>query len=266
MKKILLIAIVILCSCSNKPDLELKILNSEVLCLSNINVDSIYENLNYSNKIYSQSRNIISYTIKNNSNKKYLIVANDEYIETDGNYILKDNLYEDGYVFFDFGTGRFSFNIYKGDSLTPKGITRLFRGLHRTNNYDDYEVYTSKYIVDTMSFNRNLLLKKSNIKTFIPFVIYPSEVKRFRTIVHLPLKHSNYFSSGVSYSIIDDTTKNYTAGISILNNSEKIKEYLTEDQKKEIEENGYTIFDGVLESNKVPVKLIPFEDKKTKQQ
>ncbi len=244
---------VILLSCSKNQDLEFRILNNEIICLNNINIDSIKGNLDYSNKIYSQSRNIISYTIKNNSDKKYLLFFDDECMEF-------ESYNKDEYSFWGSENARICLNLYSENTPLIKSSVRLFDRLSYEDNEREYDIYTSAYISDTLRQYRNRILGKSIVKNYNSnIILYPNETKRFKTVIYLPLNHSNYIGSLVNYFIIDDSIQSYKASIAIFNNLRETQKYLTEDLKKEIEENGYIIFDGILESNKVPVKLIPFE-------
>ena len=49
--------------------------------------------------------------------------------------------------------------------------------------------------------------------------------------------------------------------ISLKHTSEISKKYFTINQRKEIEANGYTIFNGVLNSNKVPIEFVDINEK-----
>lgn len=86
------------------------------------------------------------------------------------------------------------------------------------------------------------------------FIIYPNETKFFTTIINLPFR--NYKYNYIPWYTLIDKNKTYQAGLTLFNVAKETSKYLTPDLKKEIEENGYEIFDGVIQSNKVPVKMV----------
>jgi hypothetical protein len=263
--KILLFSIFVSCDKKEK-DLDLILLNNEVVCVENIdmNVSKINEKDYINNKAYdSLSRNVLNYKLTNNSTNKYFIVLNSNSLEVmESNFIL-EKLVENR-----IGTkSGLSFNLYKNNSII-KGRTTL------TSGGADYQTETEYY--KSPLYKRNVLdsifiknaENKKLYKTDYPsvlnretlensFVIYPGEIKYFTSIVNLPLR-----KEGVNWISNINELKPNLASFSLVNIAEYTKNSISENQKKEIEENGYTIFDGIIQSNKIPVKMVNMPEEK----
>lgn len=82
------------------------------------------------------------------------------------------------------------------------------------------------------------------------FILHPGETKYFTSIVNLPYRDDKRWFSKT------DKLKPNMGSISLKNDSIFTKSKITDDQKKEIKENGYVLFDGIIYSKKIPVKLI----------
>lgn len=250
MKYILLvITIIIFTSCENKNHLELKLLNEEVICLSKVNLDSVDDDLNYRKSVYAQSQNLIRFSIENNSDEKYLLMFNSSEIEPDNN--------DEKFLFSNSKNGRINFSLYHKDSLAKNRIITLFN--HFNSKGPESIYYNSVRIADSLDFSKKKDLGYKNNRDYNFFIVYPKEVKYFITLINLPIRDYNYNSSLTSATIIDES-KEYQAGMVLINNIQHTKKNLTEEQRREIDKNGYTIFDGKLISNKIPVKLIPMKD------
>lgn len=259
MKKILLVLIIYLflsgCNQSNNTiDLELTLLNDSVHCLTGLSFDNndyfqYLEQEDYRNK----SRNIIKYKLENKSSSKYLIVLNnrDFQVLDERNYLghpMPQN-------------NNISFNIYSKDSVDGRQY-QLGHVYDPRNTFHEFK----KHLDFNDSIFMDDLRKKQHIKYGYSdkwyaninknyILINPGETKYFTTVINLPLRSP---FDNLKWMTIIDSKKEYMAGIALTNNAEEIIKYLNEDTLLEIKENGYRVFDGVIRSNKIPVKLVAY--------
>ncbi len=252
----MVLVLFLLPSCNKKKNgLEIILLTNEIRCidLPFKNVFEVNEKEHLKNKIYdSLSKNIINYKIVNNSNKKYFIVLNEESIDLLENHYLDKTGIEYNGIFL---------NLYNNNSILNSQTTLTSGGYSHETELEYYKssMYRINYIDSLFIVDAN---KKELYKTKSPsvlhreilensFVIYPGESKYFTSLVNLPLRKNKI---GLLTDV--NKTKPNLSSISIVNNAKYTKLKLSENQKREIEENGYTIFDGVIQSNKVPVKMV----------
>jgi hypothetical protein len=85
-------------------------------------------------------------------------------------------------------------------------------------------------------------------------VIHPGESKFLTYYKTLPIFYEYKFDAYYFYKFIPN--EKYFVQVSLKNDIKTSKKYFTSNQYKEIETNGYTIFDGTINSNKVPIKFI----------
>lgn len=227
-------------------ELELLIVNKEVVCVDNVDPktnEEIHHILDDS--IYGAiSKNILTFKLRNNSDKKYFIVLNEDNLTTLENDLRWKIKTRDKIKFYN----QLAFNLYN-DSTIVNGKSNLFVGLIVKNVEgcfdeelkfvkDEKKLYTQKITIDFKEVLEN------------GFVLYPNETAYFTSIVNLPIRlnRENW------QSLINKKT-NY-ASLTLVNHREKTEKMLSENQRKEIEENGYVIFDGIVESNKIPIRMI----------
>ena len=86
------------------------------------------------------------------------------------------------------------------------------------------------------------------------FVLYPGEYKIFKRKLYLPIyKEKNFNKEFIFNSLILNKNEIYDFSLGISANKKDIWNKLEDYQKKEIEDNNYEIFDGILISNKIPL-------------
>lgn len=251
-----ILVLFLLQSCNKKDDdLELILLTNEIICVD-ISFSDVFEvnKKGYFNiRIYDTlSKNIVNYKIVNNSSFKYFIVLNEDNIDVlENNYLNKKGIEYDG-VFL---------NLYRNDSILKTKTTLISVGSSYETELEYYKskMYKLNYIdslfIDNVSERK---LYKTKLPSVLhreilenSFVIYPGESKYFTSLVNLPLRKNKI---GLLTDI--NKIKPNLSSISIVNNVKYTNAKLSENQKKEIEENGYTLFDGVIQSNKVPVRMV----------
>ena len=132
-----LLIIIVFSSCKKeKSDLELTLLNDEIICIKDINPKTIESTAGqiYIDKVYdSISRNVLNYKLTNNSDKKYFIVLDENYLDA----------MENDYLFMKLIKNRIgkksglSFNLY-GNEKIINGKTTLTSGCHFSKNELEY--------------------------------------------------------------------------------------------------------------------------------
>ncbi|MFC0779918.1 hypothetical protein [Flavobacterium sp. HJSW_4] len=253
MKKIIYLSIMIISffSCSKKQkDLKLELLTSKIICVDDLKSFDYIETRYQPNKKYdSLSKNILHYKLTNNSDKKYFIMFNENSIGT-----LERDLYREAIGKKDFSPlNSLDFSLYKNDSILEGCTTRpeIFCG-----TMTGFEMQKEEYLIDNFmkhnKLERKYALKRVDFpdETLNSFVMHPGETKYFTSIINLPYRNYKRWFSKV------DKLKPNMGSISLKNDSIFTKSKITDDQKKEIKENGYVLFDGIIYSKKVPVKLI----------
>lgn len=262
MKSIFLLALVFtgFCACSKKQDkLQLVLLNAEVTCVENIPTDPFRINeVNYmDNASYdSLSRNVIKYKLVNHSAKKFFMVLNSSQLSVSENIINNGNRVHGRSQL----KSTLSFDLYKGDSLA-NGSIALTTGGEYKNALDYYksESYRS-HITDSLDIDAAVKMKlfrnksRSTLNIDVlrhSIVIYPGETKYFSSLINLPLRKNKTYWITDMYDKKPDS-----AALTFVSSAERLNDILTRDQRAELEENGYVIFDGVIRSNKVPVRMV----------
>ncbi|THD29699.1 MAG: hypothetical protein DI588_18445 [Flavobacterium johnsoniae] len=257
--KIVLFLLFISCT-QKKDDLDLVLLNSEVVCIENLDFDvqKINEKDYLNNIEYdSLSRNILNYKLTNNSDKKYFIYLNENKLN-----VIENDVYLNPHFSNRLGKENgISFNLYKNDSIINGKITLTTGGANYENKLEYYKspIYRQNYLDSLFIENiKNRKLYKTEHPSILcreilynTLVIYPGETKYFTSIVNLPLRKddTNWVSN------VNELKPNL-ASITLVNRAKYTKQYLSENQKKEIEQNEYVIFDGIIQSNKVPIKML----------
>ena len=250
---------IFLISCDNKEkeELELTILNDSISCVNNLNYEKIYFGNKRYDKLYdSLSTSVIKYKLHNNTNKKYFIVFNSNFLNNydelfyNSKDTISNKLQSVNSISFSLYSnynvkGEYS-NYYNANPFL--NATNFFNYIMQSDSLSLYRFKKSMNIKNTYS-SRNLNEIITN-----GFVLYPNETKYFSSIINLPLR--DYKLGIPCWNTLLEKNRNYRCGLTVYNSEKEIKQFLSPDLKKEIEENGYIIFNGVIQSNKIPVKLI----------
>lgn len=195
----------------------------------------------------AKSQNIIDFKITNASNEVYFLVVNPDRLES---------------VIGDIKTAQKKVNYLRIDLLNDDEILGANITLLGCGNYDPNSLWIKKLSVDSLWYSN--LTKKNlykNNRVGMPHrivleknvVIHPGETKYFTSIVNLPYQPD-------IFQIIKIRSKPNFARLCLFNYQEYTETYLSKFQKREIIENRYTVFDGKLVSNKIPVRFIPMKE------
>ena len=109
--------------------------------------------------------------------------------------------------------------------------------------------FNEKYLHRKINFNKIEFEREFNY-----IVIHPKESKFFTFYRTFPYFLEDNFESRYKYSF--KANEKYYFQVSIKNDAQKLTKNLNENQQKEIKENGYSIFNGVIKSNKIPITFI----------
>ncbi|MFC0077376.1 hypothetical protein ACFFLS_10020 [Flavobacterium procerum] len=149
------------------------------------------------------------------------------------------------------------FSLYKNDSILDGRSTRI-QGFCITPILETKE---RSLLIDSFlkknKLERIYALKEidSPDESLHCFVLHPGETKYLTSIINLPYRDNQKWISNT------EKLKPNQGSVSLKNDSLFTKSKITEDQKREIKENGYVLFDGKIYSNRVPVKLISLRNK-----
>lgn len=254
MKKIIYLSffLLIVISCTkNKKDLKLELLTSKIVCVEDIEKKDFLETFYIPNKKYdSLSKNILNYKITNISDKKYYIMLNENSIGT-----LERDFYNEA-----LGKKKstilntIAFSMYKNDSILDGNSTKVENMCG--NDYEFIKTRELDTIVDRFLV-KNRINKKYKLKdidqideSLQGFFLQPGETKYFTSIINLPYRNKQKWFSNI------DNKKPNLGSLSLQNDSIFTEKIISQNRKKEIKENGYVLFDGIIYSNKIPVKLI----------
>jgi hypothetical protein len=236
-KYIFLLSILISCSNNEKPIL-IETTNNEFYSINS----NDYKKIGIQDSTYiNKGKNIVEVKITNKSNKKYIFFTlNDDFTNNEKDWFI---------------------NIYNNKNQSAKIIDSISRNQGSPKDFNDLKnVFFIKGAKDELEYNlqktKGFIGEEAiytNINQFNNaqnyFILYPNQTKYIYKSIHLPksLPYSN-----LMFNLINGD--NYFAEICLNSNINEndIPEYL----KKEIKENGYTIFSGLIKSNKVPVKMI----------
>ncbi|MFH7019107.1 hypothetical protein [Flavobacterium sp. FlaQc-47] len=254
MKKIISLSffVTILFSCQkNKQDLKLELLTNEIICVENVKQNDFYEVVYQPNATYdSLSKNILRYKITNISNKKYFIMLNENILETLEPDLYKEAMGKKNYI----NPNCVALTLYKNNYVLHGSSTKMESmcgNIFESNKIEELDTIVYKFL------RKNRIEKICKVE-FINilndsvqgYFLQPGETKYFTSIVNLPYRKNEKWFSNI------EKKKPNLGSLSLQNDSIFTNRKISQDEKKNIAENGYILFDGIIYSNKVPVKLI----------
>lgn len=241
---LLLISSVIFCSNTKQGrDLKIEILNSYIYARQDLKNHHVRNVIRFDNYIYdSIPVNKINVKVTNSGPKAYVLFINKELdrVENLRYENIKLTVYQNGEVVQPRYLG-YSIN------LTTKGFD--YRKYENEEESDSLkQELNEKYLKEKINRDKIRFQRETNY-----VVIHPGETKFFSFYRTLPV-FLEHVSSYYQYDFKKD--EQYYFQISLKNDAEKLRKYFSINQVKEIEENNYTIFDGTIKSNKIPVKFV----------
>jgi len=253
MKKMIFLSLscFVLFSCQkNKQDLKLELLTNEIVCVEDVYMDDFREVFYKPNAEYdSLSKNILHYKITNISDKKYFIMLNEDNLGT-----VERDLYREALGRKDYAYNSIGFSMYKKDSILDGSSTRaenMCGNGFELMKIEELDTIVSKFLRKNRIFRKYQLEYVNDIDESLQgYFLQPGETKYFTSLINLPYRNSQMWFSNI------DKKKPNLGSLSLKNDSVFTNKRLSQDRKKEIKENGYVLFDGIIYSNKVPVKLI----------
>lgn len=219
---------------------SIKVENPEIYFINKKNSD-IYKYLDINER--ENSYNLVSFTISNPTDKKMLFLFD------------KDELFPSSNTFLSVGT--LSFLISKENDILPITNT-LSTFTEKTNEglldeffYTD-SLKTAKYSKIGVK-NEQIKIVDNYIKNSI--ILFPKETRTFKFSLNLPIVRE--ISGHLSHNVV--SYKNLTEGLAFKLfyscNAKTLKNNLPKYLIDELEYNQVEIFNGILESNFIPLKL-----------
>jgi hypothetical protein len=277
MKNLFIFLSIIIYSCNDakktvssikKPELKLEILNNEMyyadidstLLLGSEN-KSTSDIKSYSIQERKKAYNELTFKITNTTNKNYLFALK----TNDFLYVNDLESFEKSFSNQDMGFSCTFFSITKPNSK-KSGITTVYTNFNpNANKNDSLSIYFRKHIEiqENISNDVNTHINIPNYQDFNDepsadhlFVIHSGEYKTFKRKFYLPIflekdRNSNFLFN----ALVIPPNEDYSFNLAIILKKQFILRTLHDYQKKEIKDNGYEIFDGILVSNSVPLKL-----------
>jgi hypothetical protein len=254
MKKMILFgfSFFVLFSCQkNKQDLKLELLTNEIICVENVKRNDFYEVVYQPNATYdSLSKNILRYKITNISDKKYFIMLNENNLETLEPDLYQEALGKKNYI----NPNSVTLSLYKNNHVLDGSSTKMESmcgNFFESNKMEELDTIVHKFLrknrIEKMCKVEFINILDDSVQGYF---LQPGETKYFTSIVNLPYRKNEKWFSNI------EKKKPNLGSLSLQNDSIFTKRKISQDEKRNIEENGYTLFDGKIYSNKVPVKLI----------
>jgi hypothetical protein len=229
---------IFLASCSSKVDeVSLELVNNELTY--NFNLDSLTYFAHESDQQRNQSTNVVKFRLTNSTKKKYLFLIRDKRLNE---------------------IAGIKINIYDGDTLLNANEPLITPATEESEReriyaYVDYEFYLQDREVQD---REKLVGRRSNelpLKyMFQSVTVHPGETQTITTLLSLPFLKKNRllnFIGPIYYSLKPDVK--YTFSITYQIDAKTLKRELTTEQLKELEENEIEIFEGKLETEKIPI-------------
>lgn len=255
-----LLSLLIFFNCtSKKSEVKLELLNDEV---HYVNLDSLTLNNvrgDYLENEKKLAKNIITFKITNNTDKKYLFTINpNNLINFSFNSIgvkskneLKDN--SSGFIYFDLKDNKGKAIFSKvGSNYKPKmgqeKALMLLKNKNLIRKVEEKKFNELGNKVDYIIYNN--FIDKS-------FVLSSGDSKTIKILLYLPIiTETNNELDNFFEILYLDKLKKYSFKLLFFNDKSVVEGLLQDYQKKELKENGVEIFHGKLVSNEVPVKMV----------
>lgn len=229
MKYILILSSVMLLGCNKHEDIELEIITKEI---NYLDIDfSNHMDYFLDNELAPQkSRTILLYKLTNHSNKSY--------------YFNIDSYHND--LKYDF---KMIDKAYVRIMNTKNEYQKPHVSIPSKDGFPTDEDMYKQYL----NYNRYSANNYGLERLHSNFVIHPNETLYFEWFLILPFID---FIEDINYTYKLDTSQEYFADVLIHSDTIKWREILSRTDIKNIEENGYKIYNGTLESkNKIPIKF-----------
>jgi hypothetical protein len=239
-----LICLILFPCCTKKEDLTLEVLNTKVLSRSDINKENIDDIIHLDDYLRNRiTVNKIDVKITNNGTKKYAFFISKVFDQPEND--RPENI---------------CFNVFKeNEILKPiKASSTTYDFYYRMGVHQVQRILLKKEL-NEVYLKENISLEKIDFQDNMSFVvIHPGESKFFSYYKTLPVYQDDY---GSYYYYKFNPNEAFYFQISLKHTSEISKKYFTTNQRKEIKANGYTIFNGVLNSKKVPIEFVDINKK-----
>lgn len=246
-KVIILFVFALLLSCKNNQEVNetvrLEIINKEII-----------SNKSNTNKTDNSIINLITFKLINKSKKRMFFVLDEDNIPSAipfSEKTINDSSFfgKKGKVLYEIRTNKNvkpSFTLYIADHFSRQNVDCIYDVQKLNEIKKRLKELEIPVINGDYEFSNSI---KNN-----SFILYPKQVKYFKTIISLPKKidKSNREFSEIKFNY-DET---YNFNLLYLSDKNVIKKALPSYKIRELQENDIEIFNGKLVSNAIPVKFI----------
>jgi hypothetical protein len=243
-----LICLILFPCCTKKEDLTLEVLNNKIISRSDVNKKNVFNAIHSNNYLYdSITVSKIDIRITNNGTKKYVFFIGKVFDDTEN--------YRPENICFNIFKENEDFKPNRLEGSSPHNLKDFY---YRKDSNQSERILLKKEL-NEVYLKEKISLEKIDFQDNMSFVvIHPGESKFFSYYKTLPVYQDDY---GSYYYYKFNPNEAFYFQISLKHHNETSEEYFTTNQRKEIEANGYTIFNGVLNSNKVPIEFVDINKK-----
>lgn len=233
-----LVLAALLASCSSKVDeVSLELITTELK--SNFHLETMFRFTYDNDQQREESTNVVKFRLANNTEKKYLFLIRDKRLNE---------------------IAGIKINIYDGDTLLNANEPLITPATDESEReriyaYVDYEFYLQDREVQD---REKLVGRRSNELSlkymFQSVTLHPGETQTITTLLSLPFLKENKLLSFIDPLYYElKSGKKYTFSITYQIDAKALKKELSPEQLKELEENEVEIFEGKLETERIPI-------------
>ena len=236
MRKLAILILIILSSCAeeNNKNIQIEIINKNIVSYG-------YKDECYDKNYHNNAGVIITYKITNYENSTF-------YFNLDSDGPLGRNSNEGFRDYRNLSTLILSDEKGKIVHFSPKEILPS----KETNDLITYQIHSDEIRKNSteLSYHNNGFKREALEKA--NFIIHPNETLYFEFYLTLPMTENSLvgFIKG----------ENYFASIELVSDSSNYKNVLSRPEIETIKKNNYKIFQGRLQSNKIPIKILDCQE------
>lgn len=232
-------------SCSNKNGaISFNLNNKNLKCI--VRKDSLYSYRFYNKKDKEFSTNVVSFTLKNETEKKYLFLVKNKYLHKI--YNCRMNVYENSKLI--------KFHAPIGDAFfeTDKKQEKLFNYIDYTFKEEQNKLFD---LVKLGAKQEGIFLFNSYLEESL--IVNPNEKVTINSLLSLPFIVENTILNTMD-PVYYEFKENYKYEFSLEYemNANNLKKELTKEQLAELEYNNVEIFNGKIETERIPI-LVAFK-------
>jgi hypothetical protein len=245
LKKGIILSIFFFISCSDKKEaISFSLNNNNLKCI--VRKDSLYSYRYYNKDDKEFSTNVVSFTLKNETEKKYLFLVKNKYLHKI--YNCRMNVYENSKLI--------KFHAPIGDAFfdNEKKQEKLFNYIEYTFKDEQNKLFDlvklgakqksaflfNSYLEESLMVNANEKVTINSLLS-LPFIV-ENTILNTMDPVYYEFKENCKYEFSLEYEI----------------DANNLKKELTKEQLNELEYNNVEIFNGKIETERIPI-LVTFK-------